>query len=149
MRYAYNCSVHRSTGTVPFELVLSRPQLPLSLHPNLLRRAPPTSETKENYPRRLYDAILHAHSRLQTSQESYKKEVDRSVKEENKSLSPGDFVYLDVRECHVGNLYHKAQGPYDVLSKNGNTVIIYRLRVPERFDSGRVTPVPRSRPVFI
>lgn len=45
-------------------------------------------------------------------------------------------------------LENKAQGPFVVLSSDGNTVTIYRPGIPERVNSDRVTHAPRSSPIF-
>ena len=52
LTYAYNCHVHRSTDTTPFNLVLSRPPPEFSLQPSVRLRAPPTAEQKNDYARR-------------------------------------------------------------------------------------------------
>ena len=44
LTYAYNNHVHRSTGTTPFSLVLSRPPPEFSLHHSIRSRARPTQE---------------------------------------------------------------------------------------------------------
>lgn len=52
----------------------------------------------------LRDAITNAQSRIRASKERYKKDFDWSFKEINKSRSIGNFLYLDIRDCHIGNL---------------------------------------------
>ena len=49
LTYAYNNHVHRSTGTTPFDLVLSRPQPAFSLYHNERGVRKPSEEQREHY----------------------------------------------------------------------------------------------------
>ena len=69
LTYAYNCHIHRSMDTTPFNLVLSRPPPEFSLHHSVKLRAPPTAEEKNDYARRLDGAIQTAYSRLMRIQQ--------------------------------------------------------------------------------
>ena len=62
LTYSYNCYVHRSTNTTPFNLVLPRPPPEFSRHHSVKLRAPPTAEQKNDYARRLDDVIQTAYS---------------------------------------------------------------------------------------
>jgi len=98
LAYAYNNHVHRSTGTTPFELILSRPPAPFSLHHSVRRRPKPDAATKQDFLNRFASSIADARSTLLKSQERYKRDFDRRVRESNQRLEPGDYVYLDVPE---------------------------------------------------
>ena len=63
LTYLFNCDVHHSTNTSPFNLVLSRPPAECSRHHSAMLRAPPTAEQKNNYAKRLDDLIQTAYSR--------------------------------------------------------------------------------------
>ena len=69
LTYSYNCHVHRSTNTTPFNLVLSRPPPEFSLHHSVKLRTPPTAEQKNNYAKRLDDVIQTAYSRLMKTEQ--------------------------------------------------------------------------------
>ena len=78
LTYSYNCLVHRSTNTTPFNLELSRPPPEFSLHRSVKLRAPPIAEQKNDYARRLDDGIQTAYSRLMKTktQQRYKRDFD-------------------------------------------------------------------------
>ena len=59
LTYAYNNHVHRSTGTTPFSLVLSRPPPEFSLHHSIRSRARSTQDQRNDYVKRLDDSIHH------------------------------------------------------------------------------------------
>lgn len=64
LMYAYTCSMHSSTGTIHFELLISRPPPHLSQHPSLSFRARSAGCSKDIFLRILNDTIRRAHSTL-------------------------------------------------------------------------------------
>ena len=111
LSYAYNTHVHRSTGTTPFELILSRPPPEFSLHHTVRRRPKPDALTKKDFLVRLSSAIDGARGSLSKSQARYKRDFDRRVRESRRELQRGDFVYLDNPEKTKSKLAPIAQGP--------------------------------------
>jgi hypothetical protein len=104
--------VHSSFGLAPFELVLSRPPPPLSVE---------SSETvSENTPENARLHFLHrlkelqplSQRRLVESQARYKASFYRSVREKNKELQPGSWVYLR-REVHDAGVSQKLDDHVD------------------------------------
>ena len=142
--YAYNTSVHRSTGTTPFDLVLSRAPPDFVVSHNLRRKEPPTVAERNDYVQRLESAIGKAKVSLKKTQERYKKDFDARVRR-RRPICVGDAVYLDV---HDGldkrpKLSHEAEGPYRVLAAKQRTATIQRGNVTEVVSLDRVTPAPK------
>ena len=140
--YAYNTHVHRSTGTTPFELILSRPPPDFSLHHTVKKRPRPEASTKADFLNRLSSSLEGARSRLKKSQARYKRDFDRRVRESQRELRKGDYVYLDVPEKPKSKLAPLAQGPYRVLKAKRHTIRIDRDGVDEKVNVDRVTPAP-------
>ena len=100
LTYAYNTSVHRSTGTTPFDLVLSHPPARFTLHYDVAepRFDPNSKKSREDYIRRLEMAILKARDRLKKTQLRYKQEFDKRICVSNRNIFAGQYIYLDPRD---------------------------------------------------
>ena len=153
LTYAYNNSVHRGTGTTPFNLVLSNPPPSFAMS----RYATETETTGNARPnraamvQRLEAAVRKARKRLYEAQCRYKRDFDKSVRRANRHIRPGQYIYLDPRDgvkATPGKLGHIAVGPYRVLVNDGRTFVIQRGEVVERVNSDRVTysPPPPDAP---
>ena len=130
LTYAYNKHVHRSTGTTPFSLVLSRPPPEFSLHHTVRSRTRPTQEQRNEYVRRLDDTIEHAYTRLVATQARYKRDFDKSIRKIKQRIRTGDYVYIDPMDglSKTGKLQSPALGPFRVIRKDERTYIIDRNR---------------------
>ena len=64
LTYAHNCHVHRTTGTTPFDLILSRPPPAFSLHRSLRNRPEPDSRDRHEFFIALDETIAGAYNRL-------------------------------------------------------------------------------------
>ena len=95
LTYAYNNHVHRSTGTIPFDLVLSRPLPAFSLYHNSLGNRKPTGEQRDHYVEQLDAKLAKAYDRLIKTQRRYKRDFDKRVRTANRDIRPGEYVYLD------------------------------------------------------
>ena len=146
--YAYNTSIHQTTGKKPFELVLSRPPPEyMTTHtPDRKSRAP----SREDYVQRLKIAIDTAKSSMDKVQARYKKNLDRRIRHVRK-LKKDDMVYLDVGEAGIkrDKLQHNVAGAFRVVSvyKTTNTIVIRRGDVVERVAMNRVVRAPASASV--
>ena len=155
LTYAYNTSVHRSTGTTPFDLVLSHPPARFTLHYDIgePRYDPNSKKSREDYIRRLEIAILKARDRLKKTQLSYKQDFDKRIRVSNRNILAGQYIYLDPRDGEKvhGKLGPIAEGPYRVLLNDKRTFVIQRGEVVERVNSDRVTyaPPPENAPPIL
>ena len=126
--YAYNNTVHRSTKTTPFDLVLSRPPLTFTLRDDAYRRRRSPAKEKKDFIRRLEKSIAKASDSLARTQARYKRDFDKRVRRVNRRLVPGDYVFLDPTDGtqKAGKLQPTAVGPYRVISNDKRTVDINR-----------------------
>ena len=151
LTYAYNNSVHRATGTTPFQLVLSNPPPSLIVHRSVTEaNIGKTRRGRTEIVERLETAVCNARKRLTKAQERYKRDFDRNVRRANRYIKPGQYIYLDPQDGQktAGKLGHVAVGPYRVLLNDGRTFVIQRGDVVERVNSDRVTysPPPPDAP---
>ena len=152
LTYAYNTSVHRSTGTTPFELVLSNPPARFSMHYDIgePRYDPNSKKSREDRIRRLEGAIIKARTKLKKTQLRYKQDFDKRIRVSNRHIQAGQYIYLDPRDGEKvdGKLGPIAEGPYRVLLNDKRTFVIQRGEVVERVNSDRVTyaPPPENAP---
>ena len=145
LTYAYNTSVHRSTRTTPFDLILSRPPPPFSLEDSADDRPLPPQEVRLKFVRRLDTALRNATNALQATQERYKRDFDKRVRKTNRRLRANDYVYLDPTSGNEKQpkLQSPAVGPYRVIANDKRTVIIDRDGDVERVSADRVVYAPR------
>jgi hypothetical protein len=145
--YAYNCRVHSSIGMPPMELVVSRPPVTISLEnkPRDEEVAPRTE--KREFLERLRTLRERAGRNLHRAQVRYKRGYDQTVKETNRGIVQGNNVYVRA-ETPQGEQHSKldslVQGPYQVESNDGRTML---LRVGDdsiRVNSDRITRAPST-----
>ena len=108
-----------------------------------------TANTPENsrvrFLQRLKELHPLAQRRLAEAQARYKAGFDRSVREKNKELQVGSWVYLR-REVHATGtnpkLDQQVDGPYRVVETDGRTFVLQQGEERARVSSDRVTPAP-------
>ena len=144
LTYAYNNHVHRSTGTTPFDLVLSRPPPALSLYHNERGVRKPSEEQRDHYIEQLEATLQKAYDHLLKTQQRYKRDFDKRVRSANRNIRPGDYVYLDPTDGTTKGmkLGSHAFGPYRVLANDRRTFVIQRDDEVERVNSDHVTYAP-------
>ena len=142
--YAYNMTVHRTTKTTPFELVLSRPPPPFTLQSDSAGPRKASRDAKADFIRRIENAIANAGENLRRVQERYKADFDSRVRRVNAKIAPGDYVYVDVTDGSrkLAKLETPAKGPYRVVSNDTRTMVIDRDGVIERVSADRVVYAP-------
>jgi Integrase core domain/Integrase zinc binding domain/Chromo (CHRromatin Organisation MOdifier) domain len=143
--FSYNCKVHSSLGLAPFELVLSRPPPPLSVESSETVSESTPENARLHFLHRLKELQPLAQRRLAEAQTRYKAAFDRSVREKNKELPPGSWVYLrrEVHETGVSpKLDDQVDGPFRVLEAEGRTFVLQQGEERVRVSSDRVTPAP-------
>ena len=153
LTYAYNCHVHRTTGTTLFDLLLSRPPPTFSLHRSLRDRPEPDSRDRHEFLIALDEKIAGAYNCLKKAQARYKKNFDKRVRRTNVNIIPGDHVFIDPTDGSKkkGKLHSPAEGPYRVQQRSDRTFTIDRKGATEVINSDRVTkaPCPHNAPAFV
>jgi transposase InsO family protein len=97
--FGYNCRIRSSLGLAPFELVLSRPPPTLSAeHPESGNELSPATE-KLRFLQRLKHVLDLAKRRLVEALARYKKNYDRTIREKNKELDIGSWVFVRREVC--------------------------------------------------
>ena len=162
--YAYNMQVHRTTGTTPFDLVLTRHP------PNIIVRDIPAagsySVTESNLSdaarkkvilRRIAQSLQEAKTKMSAAQRRYKEDFDNQVRHLVK-VKDGDMVYVDRPPRHLDQdsdedvkitkkLLPKTTGPYKVIRSTPDTVTISQDGLENTISIDRVTVAPsRSTP---
>ena len=161
LTYAYNMQVHRSTGTTPYDLVLTRHPQPITVRDEESRTAIPQSEPDDPTPaqmkriilRRLRVALQSARIRMTEAQKRYKQNFDKSVRF-TPQFKAGDYVYIDrpprqpdaaPEEEVTKKLLPRGLGPYKIQSVSENTVTVDEDGLLNTVSIDRVTLAPRSR----
>ena len=143
LTFAYNMSVHRSTGTTPFELVLTRYPPEFTLAHNANRLEAVTNNDRADFASRLGVCITKARNSLLKSQARYKRNYDKRLRKTT-PIRVHDSVFLDISDpAHkTPKLTHSVSGPYRVLDVSDNTAAIQRGEVVERVTLDRLTNAP-------
>ncbi len=142
--FGYNCQVHRSTGIPPFELVVSRPPVSLSLE-NIPSWDGDVASSRNDFVRRLALLMASARTSLAKAQKRYKLTYDRGVREKNNNLQPGSNVFVRIEEFLAGTskkLHPQAHGPYGIVSHDGRTFLLTNGEEEFRISSDRITRSP-------
>ena len=123
--------------------MLSRPQPEFTLRtepvsPNVTR------ESKAAFAERLETAIAKTRTALNATQERYKRDFDKRVRNVNTRLRLGDYVYLDPTDgvTKRKKLEPVAIGPFRVLHANERNVYIDRDGLVENVSADRVVYAP-------
>ena len=153
LTYAYNTQVHRATGLSPFDLVLARPPVHLSLEntPTLDEENLSHMQQRTLLQLRLRELMQSANAKLSKSQARYKADFDKHVRQFNQDLAPGHYVYLK-RETPIDEERTKLQipapGPFRVLRKASHTVtIIDNDGMEDTVSLDRVIRAPHQRQI--
>ena len=146
LTYAYNMQVHRSTGTTPFDLILSRHKRSIANRdvPRDSEDVPDRTDTvafKRYLLRRVRKVLVRASARNTAAQQRYKDDFDKKVRF-GPVLHPGDEVFIerppqgalasDKADLIVDNytervskkLLMKSHGPYKVVSVTESNVMM-------------------------
>ena len=157
LTYAYNTQVHRSTGTTPFDLVLSRHPPPPWVEEDMFEHVPGertrgrrarVSQAKQDFLARLTEAIAKARKNLLRTQQRYKKNFDARVRSKLKDIRPGAFVYREIPMHPEGvnpKLASPVDGPYEVLENHWPTIVIEVRGKPVRVNANRLVRAPTPR----
>jgi transposase InsO family protein len=145
--FAYNARVHATTGLAPFELVLSRPPVTLSMERPGSSAEISAETEKLRFLNRLGELKALAAQQLRLAQERYKRNYDAHVRPKNLQISPGEWVYVR-RELHEAGvnpkLLDQVDGPYEVVSNDDHTLLLRKGPHLVRVNSDRITPAPQT-----
>jgi len=162
LTYAYNCQIHRTTGTSPFSLTLTRHppnnvvETAVTASPALHVGNQPTQTIRGQILDRLSTMFARAEDRMIASQQRYKTYSDRR-RGNRPAIDVGSEVFVDCpktelktvqeKEDHEAKskLLPKSVGPFKVVQAFENVVVIRdnNVNVPVSID--RCTPAPPSR----
>ena len=157
LTYAYNMQVHRSTGTTPFDLVLSRhpPSLLMEedLREHIPRESSPTrseriSSVKNQFLTRLEMLMQKARANLNRTQLRYKRNFDARIRRRLQNLKVGSFVYREIAEHPPGvnpKLTSQVEGPFEVLSNEWPVIVIDDNGRAVRINANRLVRAPTPR----
>ena len=118
--YTYNMSVNSTTGTTPFDLVLSRPSHEFTRDHRPQSKARPARAQKNDYVRRMHIPLQKASRPLERTKALYKRDTHHGAARRPK-------------------LTHNISGPNRVLGHDRNTIVIQRGQVVERVSCDKVT----------
>ena len=99
LTYAYNAQVHRSTGTSPFSLVLTRhpPSTvveTIATGTDRLNDIKTTQTVRDEIIKRMSTMFDKTDRRMYMAQQTYKRNYDKSVKQRTQ-YKVGDYVFID------------------------------------------------------
>ena len=148
LTYAYNTQPHKSTGTAPFELVLSRmpPSLVLRREPEMVREQ--NSATSHSIWRNWLKAQIEAAGQqMLKTQERYRRNYDDRLRKQRSAIVAGSLVFLRKDHRDPGVRSHKlapvVTGPHKVVEHDDHTVVIELGNQHERVSRDRVVTCPR------
>ena len=154
LTYAYNTQVHRSTGTTPFDLVLSRHPPPLLVEQDMLDHRPNErardrrarlSQAKQEFLNRLGKLMTKARSSLAKTQQRYKRNFDARVRARMMDIEPGSYVYREIPVHPEGvnpKLASQVEGPFRVLENSWPTIVIDDNGRARRVNANRLVKAP-------
>jgi transposase InsO family protein len=150
--YAYNTTVHSSTGFTPYELTFSRPNPSPAIASEQRYGALDPTMTKASYRQKFLVECERLSSsvreRLKKAQERYKKAYDAHIRVRNADIRPGDMVYVRTFVTEPGRspkLAFPASGPYLVLSRSDKTFTVRTGSGTQKVSSDRVTKAPGAQ----
>jgi len=152
---AYNSQPHRSTGIAPFELVMPRRILNLTVR-NLPPGTPLTNKgtlkdgsplaRKSEFMARLRKQVPIVVEALRKTQERYKRNFDQRVATRNADVKIGDYVYTTNHDRQK-KLQSKGIGPILVIDADADasTFVIDIDGEKKRVSRDHVTPASRAK----
>ena len=162
LTYAYNTSVHRSTGTTPFDLVLSHPPARFTLHYVVGEPLydPNSKKSREDYIRKLEMAILKARVWLKKTHLGLRKlslGISKTLTKEF-ALAIATFLLvntytltLETEKRYMVSLDLLPKAHIGYCLTTSVPLFIQRREVVERVNSDRVTyaPPPENAPPIL
>lgn len=130
----------------PFVLVIPRPSPALELKlEEHTERSNTAKEARDTWKSWLETDLRKTKGKLDQTQARYKRNYEARLRRQTEEIAPEDWVYLHVERGDERKYRNKlsavAEGPYNVNSTQGNTVVINRR-------DGSVERVSQSREVL-
>lgn len=163
LTYAYNMQVHASTGTTPFDLILSRhppsiiSKVPAPDKSDKPGKATAVTAKRANF-RRWRTVLAQAREKLSRAQRRYKANFDARVSQQPQ-FRPGQYIVLDnpplmaqILRNEDGEVkeYNKLQKPtsppYPILAVRANTLVVEIDGIPITVSIDRCSLFPTTTP---
>ena len=133
IEFAYNHSIHQTTGSSPFEVVYGKnPISPLDLAPLLIdHQFSGEAEERSKSIKKMHEQVR---DRILKQNEKYKKSADKHRK--HAKFQEGDLVWVHLRKDRFppgkyAKLRPRADGPFKVLQRIGDNA--YKIELPNRY----------------
>ena len=155
--FGYNSTVHRVTGSTPFELVLAKSPSPLNLSASETIPHGTTRLEKDRFRERLKALMASATKQMSTAQARYKRNFDRRVNPLAEEIKVNDLVFVkretptEAEDHEKRNrliaagdhkLRSKTVGPYPVTKVTSHNVRIIRDGMEQTISKDRVVKCP-------
>ena len=157
LTFAYNMQVHRSTGTTPFDLVLTRHPPSMLMEEDMREHFPQKilpkqseriSNAKKDFLQRFERLMQKARANLNRTQLRYKRNFDARVRARLRNLRAGSFVYREIAEHPAGvnpKLSSPVDGPFEVLSNEWPVIVINDNGRAVRVNANRLVRAPTPK----
>lgn len=146
--FAYNTQTHTTTKIAPFELVLSKPPMPISIQarPRLVEEQPDPSKYLQKWKAWLHTLMSTAGAEMRKAQERYKRNFENRLRKSCENIKKGTNVFIRKEYFSKEQPKHKlaplANGPYEVINCDNKTVVVETGNQHERISRERIVKAP-------
>ncbi|MGH0053543.1 MAG: DDE-type integrase/transposase/recombinase [Sphaerochaetaceae bacterium] len=150
--YVYNTQPHTTTKIAPFELVLSKPPVPISVQsrPKLAQEQPDPSKYMQKWRSWLRTLMSTAGAEMRKAQDRYKRNFEHRMRRSCENITKGTHVFIRKEYFSKEHPKHKlaplADGPYEVIDCDDKTVVVEIGNQHERISRDRIVKSPTPTP---